>query len=281
MKSFHNDQIMSVSKVYLLISDMSRSLFFYRDILGLKLLERKEKMAILGTNHRELIHLIEDTHAIPQSITLGLYHFALLLPHRKELARMIYRLKEMKYPITGASDHGVSEAIYLDDPDGNGIEIYVDRDEINWPNQKGRITMFTHTLDIKNLLDELPYYSFDSIHEDTLLGHIHLHVDSLKTAKSFFIDVLGFEEMLLYGESALFIADKGYHHHIGLNTWHAGAPLCEKNQVGLKGYVLNVPRERYLSFIRKLEAHHIPLLIELENSYIIDPMKQKIYIHML
>jgi len=281
MKSFHDHSTMFISKVYVLISDMSRSLYFYCDILGLKLLENKGKESILGTSHRELIHLIEDVHALPQSITLGLYHIALLLPNRVELARMIYRLKEKKYPITGASDHGVSEALYLDDPDGNGIEIYVDRDEKDWPVQHGKMTMFTQALDIKNLLLELPKYAFESIHEDTILGHIHLHVDSLKTGHSFFIGVLGFEETLLYGESALFISDKGYHHHIGLNTWHEGAPLCEKNQVGLKGYVLNVPKERYLPFIRRLEAHHIPLLVELGVSYIIDPLEQRVYVNIV
>ncbi len=281
MKSFHNQELMFISKVYLLIKDMNRSLYFYHHILGLNILSKTEKEALLGTPHHELIHLTEDIHALPQSITLGLYHFALLLPNRIELARMIYRLKEMKYPVTGASDHGVSEAIYLDDPDGNGIEIYVDRDESYWPTEQGKMTMFTHPLDIKGLLNELPEYHFESIHEDTIMGHLHLHVDSLEIAKSFYVDTLGFEETLLYGGSALFASDQGYHHHLGLNTWNAGAPLCERNQVGLKGYVLNIPKGEYLSFIRRLEKSHIPILNEQYGPSIEDPLKQTIYIHIV
>jgi catechol 2,3-dioxygenase len=281
MKLFHNHQAMSISKVYLLIKDLNRSLFFYHQILGLNILSRNDKEVLLGTSRHELIHLTEDVHALPQSITLGLYHFALLLPNRLELARMIYRLKEMKYPVTGASDHGVSEAIYLDDPDGNGIEIYADREESNWPIQNGKMTMFTHALDIKNVLQEITHYHFESIHEDTVMGHLHLHVDSLKTAEFFYVKILGFQEMLLYGGSALFVSDQGYHHHLGLNTWHQGAPLCEKNQVGLKGFVLNIPKLNYLSFIQRLESQHIPILTESNGSYIEDPLKQKIYLNLV
>ena len=278
---FHNHQVMSISKVYLLIKDMNRSLFFYHQVLGLNILSHNDKEVLLGTPHHELVHLTEDIHALPQSITLGLYHFALLLPNKIELARMIYRLKEMKYPVTGASDHGVSEAVYLDDPDGNGIEIYVDREASNWPIQNGKMTMYTHALDIKSILLELPEYHFKSIHKDTIMGHLHLHVDSLETAKSFYVDTLGFQEMLLYGDSALFVSDQGYHHHLGLNTWHQGAPLCEKNQVGLKGFVLNIPKNNYLSFIQRLENKHIPILTETIGSYIEDPLKQKIYINLV
>jgi len=278
---FHNHQVMSISKVYLLIKDMNRSLFFYHQVLGLNILSHNDKEVLLGTPHHELVHLTEDIHALPQSITLGLYHFALLLPNKIELARMIYRLKEMKYPVTGASDHGVSEAVYLDDPDGNGIEIYVDREASNWPIQNGKMTMYTHALDIKSILLELPEYHFESIHKDTIMGHLHLHVDSLETAKSFYVDTLGFQEMLLYGDSALFVSDQGYHHHLGLNTWHQGAPLCEKNQVGLKGFVLNIPKNNYLSFIQRLENKHIPILTETIGSYIEDPLKQKIYINLV
>lgn len=278
---FHNHQVMSISKVYLLIKDMNRSLFFYHQVLGLNILSHNDKEVLLGTPHHELVHLTEDIHALPQSITLGLYHFALLLPNKIELARMIYRLKEMKYPVTGASDHGVSEAVYLDDPDGNGIEIYVDREASNWPIQNGKMTMYTHALDIKSILLELPEYHFESIHKDTIMGHLHLHVDSLETAKSFYVDTLGFQEMLLYGDSALFVSDQGYHHHLGLNTWHQGAPLCEKNQVGLKGFVLNIPKNNYLSFIQRLENKHIPILTETKGSYIEDPLKQKIYINLV
>lgn len=278
---FHNHQVMSISKVYLLIKDMNRSLFFYHQVLGLNILSHNDKEVLLGTPHHELVHLTEDIHALPQSITLGLYHFALLLPNKIELARMIYRLKEMKYPVTGASDHGVSEAVYLDDPDGNGIEIYVDREASNWPIQNGKMTMYTHALDIKSILLELPEYHFESIHKDTIMGHLHLHVDSLETAKSFYVDTLGFQEMLLYGDSALFVSNQGYHHHLGLNTWHQGAPLCEKNQVGLKGFVLNIPKNNYLSFIQRLENKHIPILTETIGSYIEDPLKQKIYINLV
>lgn len=234
MKNFHDHHVMHVKNVYILVSNLNRSIHFYRDILGLIIINQTSETAILGTHKQVLVHLQEDKLAEPLSITLGLYHFALLVPSRKELARMIYRLKEMSYPLTGASDHGVSEAIYLDDPDGHGIEIYVDRDEKDWPKEQGKTTMFTKQMDVRGVLASLDQYTFNHIADETILGHLHLHVDSLNEAKSFYMDVLGYQKVLLYGGQALFISDQGYHHHIGLNTWHQGAPLCAEKQIGLK-----------------------------------------------
>lgn len=278
MKNFHSNQHMFVKEVYLLVNNLERSIHFYRDILGLTVLESREDYARLGTRIHSLIHLTQDKLAKPLSITLGLYHFALLLPERKELAKMIYRLKEMNYPLTGASDHGVSEALYLDDPNGHGIEIYVDRDEKDWPLDHGKTTMFTKQMDVRGVLSSLDHYTFKHIHEQTIMGHLHLHVDSIPNAQSFFMDVLGFQKVLLYGGQALFISDQGYHHHIGLNTWHQGAPLCEERQIGLKGYKLFIPKDSYLSFIHRLENAHIPLLTDNGIPYIVDPLQQKIYI---
>ena len=275
---FHDFQTLHVKQVYLLVKDLDRAIYFYRDILGFKITTKEEHSCWFGTDKQALIHVEEDHHADTSLITLGLYHFALLLPNRSDLARMILRLKEMRYPVSGASDHGVSEAIYLDDPDGNGIEIYVDKDSLLWPKKDGEINMYTHPLNIENVLSSMDTYVFNGIHPDTIIGHIHFYVDSIKEVEIFYTNVLGFKKVFLYKNSALFISDRLYHHHIGLNTWQKGAPLRGHRHVGLKAYTLYIPKQYYLSFIHRLSDHRIPLLTESGQSYILDPLNQKIYI---
>ncbi len=278
MSIYHQDQIMHVKKVTLMIRNLNTALEFYHDILGLHLIDKQSSSALLGTSKSELIQLIESKHAIPVGITQGLYHFALLLPSREELARVIYRLKSKSYPISGASDHGVSESIYLDDPEGNGLEIYHDLDSRVWPLKNGKFSMYTKPLNIKMIMDTLSNKAYEEIHEDTVIGHIHLHVQSLEIAKQFYIDLLGFDLMYRFNASALFVSSGSYHHHMGLNTWHEDAPLCQERQVGLKSFVLSIPKNQYSRFLDRLSMKRIPLLVEGEQKYIIDPLKQLIYI---
>jgi catechol 2,3-dioxygenase len=275
--SFHHENVTHITEIYLLVKDINRSLDFYHDILGLDLITHQNSYIELGVGTRALVHLYEDSNAI-EDLTLGLYHFALLLPNRSELAKMIYRLKEMKYPLTGAADHGVSEAIYLDDPDGNGIEIYVDKDVTLWPKDHDNITMYTKSIDLNGVLSSLDKYEFLGMHPDTVMGHLHLHVASLDQAKTFFIDILGFQKVLLYANSALFISDQGYHHHLGLNTWQTTSKLRQMRQVGLVAYRLHVPKDTYPDFSLRLTKHHVPLLKENGSMYIMDPLNQKVYI---
>jgi catechol 2,3-dioxygenase len=269
---------MHIQSATLLIKDLKRSIEFYRDILGFQLIKSESGKATFGADQNHpLLYLIEHRAALPYDLTLGLYHIAYLVPSRRALAEVIFRLKHQRYPVTGASDHGVSEALYLDDPDGNGIEIYRDRDTHEWPIEDGKMTMYTKPMDILDVMRYLPDQPSLTIHQDTLIGHIHFHVKDLKEAETFFCEVLGFQPVLNYMKSALFISDQGYHHHLGLNTWNGPAPLPKEKQVGLKSYELYVPKDQYPSLLRRLAQHHIPLIVEDESRYIIDILNQKIF----
>jgi len=149
MSMYHQHDVMYIQKVSLLVLQLKRSLDFYEHILGLHVLFQDKNIVRLGANHHDvLIELIEDPLAKPLGITQGLYHYALLLPSRAALASVIKRLIDHRYPVTGASDHGVSEAIYLDDPDGHGIELYIDKPKDQWPVTNGQIDMYTKALDL-------------------------------------------------------------------------------------------------------------------------------------
>jgi len=271
---YHNPSIMHVKRVTLRIQDIKKSLSFYQDILGLTVVDQINNVTSLGTTNKNvLIELVEEPDAIPMGITQGLYHYALLLPSRKDLAHVIQRLINKKYPISGASDHGVSEAIYLNDPDGHGIEIYRDRMPSEWPKVNDQITMFTEAMDIEgvmSLIDPTVSYQFP---KDTIMGHLHLHVKSLEQASQFFIDTLGFQIVLAYGSSALFISDQGYHHHIGLNTWQRNAPYVKEHQIGLISYVISLSNEKFNEIKGKTDA----ITYDNDMPMMIDPLGQRIY----
>ena len=277
MYKFHNKNTMHFKSLTLLIQDMRRSIAFYVDILGFQIMTQDAHQLVLtadGSN--PLIILIEDRNALPIEITQGLYHFALLLPNRSSLALIIKQLADKHYPISGASNHGVSEAIYLDDPDGNGIEIYIDLDESLWPFEKGKLVMFTNPLDIPAVMKELTVNHPYQIDPNMILGHLHFHVGNLKDAENFFCKAIGFDPVLNYMKSALFISSHGYHHHLGLNIWNGNAPLTQIKQVGLKSYVLFIPKNDYPQFVRRLIEHRIPLITEGGLKYIRDILNQKI-----
>jgi catechol 2,3-dioxygenase len=279
---FHQNDVLHVQEVSLLVLNLKRSLEFYQNILGLHVSERsKKERALSADGMHTLITLVEDPHAFPLGITQGLYHVALKLEKRSELAAVIKRLSDMRYPITGASDHGVSEAIYLDDPDGHGLEIYWDKPHETWPLEDEKITMYTRPMDLQGVMRQLALSDHYHIPQTMILGHLHLHVPDLTKAKAFYVDVLGFQVVMYYGAQALFIADHGYHHHIGLNTWQGDAPLCETRQIGLKSYILSVPKQEYLPLLKRLKDAHYTLREDEAIPYIIDPLNQKLFFHFL
>jgi catechol 2,3-dioxygenase len=278
MSMYHDSKSMHIQSATLLIRDLKRSIEFYRDILGFRLIENASGKASFGaSDHQVILQLIEHRAALPFDLTLGLYHIAYLVPSRTQLAEVIYRLKKNKYPVTGASDHGVSEALYLDDPDGNGIEIYCDRDASQWPMENGQMTMYTKRMDILDVMRHLPEEPSLTMHPDTQIGHLHFHVKDLKEAEVFYCEILGFKPILNFMKSALFISDQGYHHHVGLNTWNGPAPIPKEKQVGLKSYVLHVPKDQYPNLMRRLSHHHIPLIVDDDQRYIVDLLNQRIY----
>jgi catechol 2,3-dioxygenase len=282
MSKFHTSTIMHFQEVTLLIKDMKRSIEFYTQILGLHIMDQSQRQVVLSANQKDpLIILIEDRNALPLGITVGLYHFALLLPNRSSLAHVIQQLMDQRYPITGASNHGVSEALYLDDPDGNGIEIYRDREESEWPLEHGKMTMFTRAMDVENIMKELPKSPYLHINERTIMGHLHFHVGHLKSAEDFYCKALGFQPVLYYMKSALFISDGGYHHHLGLNIWNGDAPLNSEKQVGLKSYALAIPKEKYPAFTRRLQDQRVAIMVDESYKYLIDPLGQRIIIRVI
>ncbi len=248
----------TMGRVHLTVADLSRSLTYYQQGIGLELLRQEGKTAFLGTGMVELLMLTEQPDAQPTRGTTGLYHFALLVPSRLELARTLQHLLDAEVPIYGASDHAVSEALYLTDPDGHGIEIYRDRPRDQWEYPNGKLKMVTEQFDADGVLGELKSMGagWTGLHADTRMGHVHLHVSQIPAAEAFYQDLLGFAVMARYGAGASFAAAGGYHHHLGLNTWAGvGAPPPAEDTARLLWYEIVLPDTAVLDqLIQRIEA---------------------------
>ena len=231
--------------VHLTVSRLDRSVAFYQDAIGLRVRVQDEASATLGTESADLVVLVEDAAARPAARHAGLYHFALLFPTRMALSHALRRLAETRTPIEGAADHGVSEAIYLPDPDGNGIELYADRPREQWPaptSPDTKVGMYTVALDLDAVLglsegEALPHRAADGL----VLGHVHLHVGDVDEALRFYGDLVGLETMAFLG-SAAFVSAGGYHHHLGLNVWRGkGVGPAPDHTVGVRLWEVVLP----------------------------------------
>ncbi len=240
-----------VGAVSLTVGDLARSLRFYRDVLGFADSRSDGASALLFAGDQPLLHLVELPGARPKPPrATGLYHFALLLPSRPDLARWLRHVAETGWPLQGWADHGVSEAVYLADPDGNGIEVYRDRPRAEWPMSNGELQMVTDPLDAHGLLALAPDDDGWTMPAGAAMGHVHLHVASIPQAQTFYCDVLGFDLVQRYGPSALFVSAGGYHHHVGLNTWAGvGAPPAPAGSAGLRYFTIVVPDEAALAAV--------------------------------
>lgn len=256
MISIHPDAEIGI--VQLKVSNMETSLRFYQEIIGLKLLHQRGHIAELTVDGVNPLVVLEENAAYQKQNrrTSGLYHFAILLPDRSALGLALRNLIRYQIPV-GQGDHLVSEALYLDDPDGNGIEIYADRPRDTWRrDEEGAIVMTTDPVDIDGLLSISEGLTWQGLPPGTKIGHIHLHVGDLEAAEHFYCRVLGFDKITNYGDSALFVSAGGYHHHIGLNTWAGkGAPPAPEDAAGLRYYSITVPtKEGLQEVIQRLEA---------------------------
>ncbi len=233
-----------IGPIRLQVSDLERSVDFYRHVLGLEALSGSAGLAWLGVpgGDEPLVELVERPGArpVPRRGRLGLYHFALLLPDRRELARFAVHLREIGSRF-GMGDHGVSEALYLTDPDGLGIEVYADRPRGSWQWSGRQLVMTTEPLDLADLVAQADGTPFDSIPTGTVVGHIHLHVGDLQEAARFYHEALGFDKVVWSYPGALFLSAGGYHHHVGTNTWAAGAPAAGPDDARLLSWRLVLP----------------------------------------
>jgi catechol 2,3-dioxygenase len=230
--------------VRLAVRELAQSLAYYQERIGLKVHRREGAVAFLGAGGDDLLALVEQPGARPvQRGRTGLYHFALLTPDRAALSRVLNHLLATNTPIDGASDHGVSEALYLTDPDGHGIEIYRDRPRREWPFVKGSLAMTTDPLDVRGVVAaDRMQAPWDGIDARTVMGHVHLHVAHLDDAVRFYVDRLGLDLMQRFGGQAAFVAAGGYHHHLGLNTWAGvGAPPPSPDAARLLDFELILP----------------------------------------
>jgi catechol 2,3-dioxygenase len=253
------DPAAAIGAVALRVGDADRVSRFYEQAIGLRELERSGDRIRIGAGDETLVELIEDPAAPPRPPrTTGLFHLAILVPSRLELARALRRVAEAGGRFTGASDHLVSEALYLNDPEGNRIEIYRDRPRDEWRYRNGELEMATMPLDVEGLLPELAGKSPDGapMPVDTRIGHVHLNVAELPAAKAFYSGGLGLDVTARNYPGALFLSAGGYHHHISVNTWAGeGAPPPPPGARGLEWFELVVPspeeRERVEQRLRR------------------------------
>jgi catechol 2,3-dioxygenase len=257
------DPATSIGDVHLTISDLDRSITFYTERLGFRVHHRDDNFGVLGAGGADLLALVQSPDAPRVRGTTGLYHFAILVPSRADLSTALRRLIETHTRMQGMADHGVSEALYLADPDGNGIEIYRDRTRTEWPFVNGQLEMTTDPLDLDDLLaaGTNPAGASNALPESTVIGHVHLHVSNLVDAEAFYVGLLGFDLMQRYGTEALFVSAGGYHHHVGLNTWAGvGAPPPPAGTLGLRHFTVRLPgvpaREK---IIERLRAANVPV----------------------
>lgn len=234
----------TMGPVHLTVADLDRSLDYYRRAVGLTVLARDRDSASLGAGERELLVLVEEAGARPAPGHTGLYHFALLLPTRVDLAGWLAHAARDRIALTGLSDHFVSEALYLSDPDGHGIEIYWDRPREVWEGQVSE-RMTTLPLDVDSLLGELGdprSVTFDRLPAGTVMGHVHLRVARIPETIAFYRDVLGFALMAQLGPYAAFLSAGGYHHHLGANTWESSdAPAPPPGAAALRHASIVLP----------------------------------------
>lgn len=277
----HSDT--SLGAVHLTVTDLDRSNRFYADSLGFQVNRQVGNTAFLGAGKGDLLILTEDPDAVQYARRTGLYHFAILVPSRLALAGVLKNLIETETPLQGSADHLVSEALYLADPDGNGIEIYRDRPRAGWQYDNGSIRMATDPLDYQGVLSELEndVGTWPGLPSDTTMGHIHLHVSRLDKASHFYEKVLGFQLMLSWQGQAAFLSAGGYHHHVAVNTWNGvGAAPPPADAVGLRHYTIRLPAEDELArVIQRIESAGVEYEQDDVGIFLSDPARNHINLH--
>lgn len=264
-----------IGQTALRVNDLEELTEFYRDVIGLSVLRRSDTRSVLGAGETPLLILEHDSNAFERHPSAaGLFHNAFRVPSRAALGDALARVRE-HWQLDGASDHGVSEALYLTDPEGNGIEIYCDYPRKDWPRaDSGRIRMRTYPLDLDSV--EAAAAGNSRFLAGTDIGHIHLEVSSMEAFNDFYVDNLGFEVQTEV-PAALFVSAGGYHHHLGANTWnHRTGPASGR---GLSWFEVLIPDEESLEAVQeRLRASDIPFTETNDGIVVHDPDELKIRI---
>lgn len=279
---FHQKPATYVGEVQLKVSNLSESIRFYEEVIGLTVKDESASQASFTTNGKDTLLTIFEPEGIQskKEQTTGLYHLALLLPTRAHLAQVVRHFVQGGIRF-GSGDHLVSEALYLADPDGNGIEIYTDRDPDEWEWQNGEVVMTTDPVDFEGLLQEKTTGAWQGLPENTVMGHVHLQVNNLEENEKFYIGGLGFSVVNRYENAALFISNHKYHHHIALNTW-AGRHVrhAEKSETGIHAYTILFPSEEVRNEkIAQLKKIGASIYEENGAYYTYDPSQIKIILN--
>lgn len=247
-----------IGAVRLAVRDLARVSRFYQEVIGLTELGQGKDYVDLGVEDTRLVGLVSRPDGISTPYSTGLYHLALLLPSRSELGRWLLHFLEKGYRLDGAGDHLVSEALYLSDPEGNGIEIYRDRPRGDWEIVDGRIKMDTLPVDIQSMIQEAPGDGFKGLPGETKMGHVHLQVNDVQKVSAFYQQILGFD-LVAQLPGAGFLSAGGYHHHIGMNSWRSnGGALAPSHALGLIDYEVIVPNQSGLdTLLGRLSEHRV------------------------
>jgi catechol 2,3-dioxygenase len=234
----------TLGPVHLQVADLARSVAYYKRVIGLQTISLDETTASLGARGEStplvVLHHRPGAAPVPTRGRLGLYHFAILLPNREALGRFIAHLASIG-AYAGMSDHLVSEAVYLTDPDGLGIEVYADRPRESWRVSNSKLEMATLTLNAADLVRASRGIAWDGMPPGTRIGHVHLFVNDLDAAERFYHEGLGLDKVLLEFPGALFMSAGGYHHHLGTNTWAAGSPRAESGDARMLEWSVVLP----------------------------------------
>lgn len=287
------DPATRLGPVHLTVASLERQVAFYRQAMGFRLHWQEGGRAGLGAGREELLILTEAPGARRVRSTTGLYHFAVLVPSRRELARCVARLAQLRVP-QSPTDHVMTETTYLNDPEGNGIEIYVDTPEDGFfgvengqfvaRDKDGILRSGREPLDVEELLSHLqPEDRLDApLAAETTIGHIHLHVADVDLAMQFYRDLLGFGEQISMDHVG-FVSAGGYHHHIGFNTWVGqGAPPPPPGSAGLQYYTVVLPERAELERLEaRLRASGIPLEQRPEGLLLADPSQNRLLLTVL
>lgn len=274
MKPIHKET--HIGNVTLKVRDLEKLIQFYTETIGLKILTRSDSAVQLTADGIKPLLTLEGNPMLEQRPvrSAGLYHLALLVPTRKDLANFLQHFIQTDTRLVGASNHKFSEAIYLQDPENNGIEVYRDVDRKDWVrDEKGKLPAVSEPLDVQGLLDEADNNKWNGLPEKTVMGHVHLNVTNIHEAEEFYINVLGFEEQTRMAHHALFISAGGYHHHIALNIWNGPNAIPSPiDATGLLHYEIVVPSAEVLdNFKNSLQQHNIAFIDESNRIFVKDP----------